>query len=466
MTAAPDAQAAARVPSIAEAAAAIATRALSPVDLVEACLARIEALNPSLHPFVAVTAEAARADAREAEAEIAAGRYRGPLHGIPLALKDAFDTAELRTTVGSRLHLDRVPASDAASWARLKAAGAILVGKLELTEFCLGGPADDGAFPHSRNPHDPGRYAGGSSSGAAVAIAAGMIPGALGSDTGGSIRLPAAFCGITGLKPTYGLVSRRGVFPLSPSLDHVGPMAATARDCALMLQAIAGPDPGDPTSADPGPLPDYAAALTGDLAGLTVGWGRNHAGADRAVADDQRAVAEAALEVLAARGATVVPVDLPDLWDFTACNSTIMMSEAYAIHERDLTTRGADYCAFTRDRIGLGAFLRGVDYIQAQRRRRELVAEWRAATAHVDAVVTPGALGTAPKLESVSKFYFLQVPLMTCPSNSTGDPSIAVPAGTGADGMPLAIQITGRPFDEATVLRIADAFQQERGATP
>lgn len=464
MTAVPTAPPA--LPSLAEAAAWIAAGELSPVDLVEASLARIEALNPTLCPFVTVTADEARAAARKAEADLAAGRRRGPLHGVPVALKDAVDTAGIRTTVGSRLHRDRVPDADAAAWARLKAAGAILVGKLELTEFCLGGPADDGVFRHSRNPHDPTRYAGGSSSGAAVAISAGMIPAALGSDTGGSIRLPAAFCGITGLKPTYGLVSRRGVFPLSPSLDHVGPMAATARDCALLLQAIAGPDPADPTSVDAGPPPDYAAALTGDLTGLTIGWGHNHAGADRAVSADQAAVAEAALAVLEARGARIVPVRLPDVWDFTACNSTIMMTEAFAIHERDLTSRGADYCAFTRDRIGLGAFVRGVDYVQAQRRRRELVAGWRAATAGVDAVVTPGALGTAPKLETVSKFYFLQVPLITCPANTTGDPSIAVPAGRGADGMPLAIQITGRPFDDATVLRIADAFQQERGTPP
>jgi len=441
---------AAETPTIAEAARLIAASELSPVDLTRAMLDRIAGLDGRLHAFATVDGDRAMDAARAAEAEILSDGPRGPLHGIPVALKDAIDTAGLRTTVSSRLLADRVPDADADCWARLRAAGAVLLGKLENTEFCLGGPARDGFLPHARNPWDPGRYAGGSSSGAGVAVAAGMCPGAIGTDTGGSVRIPAAFCGIAGHKPTYELVSRTGVFPLSWSLDHVGPMAWTAEDCALLLDAVAASGPRD-----------HAAALTEELAGVRVGYAADW---DRHCVDPEvPAAARAALDAMRGLGAEVVEVEMPDLWAFTACNSTIMMSEAYAIHEAWLRKRPGDYSAFTRERIAMGALLRAADYAQAQRLRRELIAATDAATAGVDAWVTVGMIGPPPRIDQVEAFYFLEVPLITCPANVTGTPSTSVRCGFSAGGLPLSIQIGAARGRDATALRVAHAYER---ATP
>ena len=301
--------------SIAEAAALIAARKLSPVDLTKAFLARIEALDSQVHAYLLVTADHAMAQAKRAEAEIAAGNYRGPLHGIPYALKDIYGTAGIRTTGHSRSAIDYVPAEDAETVARMQAAGAVLLGKLATHEFAHGGPSFDLPWPPARNPWDLRRFTGGSSSGSGAAVAAGLAMGALGSDTGGSIRNPAALCGLAGLKPTYGLVSRRGVWTNSFSYDHAGPMAWTVEDCALMLQALAGHDPLDPASAAL-PVPDYRAALTGDIKGMRIGILRHQYEVEVPVPDAVKAALEQAQAVLRGLGAVLEEVRIRPAQDY------------------------------------------------------------------------------------------------------------------------------------------------------
>ena len=439
----------------------IGRRALGALELTEALIARIERLDPGLRAFAHPTFELARAMARAADAEIAAGRRRGPLHGIPVALKDAYDTAGIPTTVCSRLFADRVPGRDATAWARLQQAGAVLLGKLECTELCLGGPSTDGLVPHSRNPWDPGRYAGGSSSGAGVGLAAGLFPGALGSDTGGSIRIPATYCGVAGIKPTYGLVSLAGLFPLSGSLDHAGPMARTSRDCALLLDAIAGHDAADPASVA-APAVNAAAGLTERLDGVRVGYVRGFAEAE-GVSAESRAACEASLETLAALGAEIREAEMPDLWDFTVCNSTIMMSEAFAIHGRAFRARAAEVSATTRARISLGAMIRAEDYVRAQKTRRVLARATARAMERHDVLVYPAALGDPPPVDGIGTFYFLRTPLITAPANVAGVPAASVRCGMSRAGLPMGFQVTGRLFGDATVLRVAHAFE---AATP
>ena len=424
-------------------------------ELTAAHVARIRELDPALRAFVTPTFELALDMATEADAEMARGRRRGPLHGIPVALKDAFDTAGIPTTVCSRLFADRVPGRDAEAWRRLRSAGAILLGKLECTELCLGGPSLDGLVPHAVNPWSAAHSPGGSSSGAGVALAAGMIPAALGSDTGGSIRIPATFCGVAGLKPTAGLVSRRGLFPLSATLDDAGPMARTARDCALLLDAIAGPEPGDPAA---GPPPRAAALLSEDLAGLRVGHVRaftEHA----SVSAGSRATVESALAVLQSLGAEIREVSLPDLWAFTLCQSVITLSEAFALHGRAFRERAHLVSRLTRARITLGAFLRAESYLRAEGKRRELARATLAAMSDVDVLVYPAAPGAPPRVDSVTPFTFLETPLLTAPANVAGVPAMAVRAGFSSTGLPMGIQITGRHLADATVLRVAHAYE-------
>jgi aspartyl-tRNA(Asn)/glutamyl-tRNA(Gln) amidotransferase subunit A len=438
----------------------IAAGRLTSVALTEALIERIGQLNPTLRAFATTTFALARRMARRADADMAAGRRRGPLHGIPVALKDAYDTRAIPTTVCSRLLADRVPAQDAVAWRRLRAAGAVLLGKLECTELCLGGPEDGGLFPHAVNPWNPARSAGGSSSGAAVALAAGMVPAALGSDTAGSIRLPAAFCGVAGFKPSAGLVSRRGLYPLAPSLDEAGPMARNARDCALLLDALAGYDRSDAASRRL-PAPRAAAALAGAgrLDGLCIGHVRTFTEAE-AVGPEPRRACEAALTVLARLGATIREVTLPDIRDFTACAQVLMTAEAFAHHARDFRDRADLVTPQTRGRITLGAFLSAEDYLRAQDMRRELAAAIRATMEGLDALVYPCVTGDAPLLSEQTVFGYLDRPLMTTPANLSGAPAISVRAGLSAAGLPLSVQITGRHAGDATVLAIAHAFER------
>ncbi len=447
-------------PTVAEAAQAIRAGALSPVDLTKACLARIAAHDGALHAFVLVTPERALADAEQAEREIAGGRYRGPLHGIPVGLKDIIDTAGIRTTCHSRLYLDRVPTADATVARRLCDAGAVLMGKLATHEFATGGPAFDLPFPPARNPWDPTRFTGGSSSGAGAAVAAGFVPLALGTDTGGSIRLPAAYCGIAGLKATYGRVSRRGVAPLSFSLDHVGPLARTAEDCALAMQALAGYDPGDPGSVNV-PVPDYAAALAAPVRGMRVGYVRGFLGADAAPA--MVAGLDAAVQALADLGAEIVEIELPEMDLFHAVTRAISGSEAFSIHERDLRTRPELYARITRERLGMGAYVTAADYVQAQRLRRVLTDAVSQVLTQVDVLATAAIPTPAPVLEAVETTAWRTHHPITAPFNVTGHPALSVCCGFSADGLPLALQIVGRHFDEATVLQFGHAYEQATG---
>lgn len=448
--------------TIDEASRRIAAGTLSPVDLVQAVADRIAAVDAKLDSYVLPTVETALAEARRATGEIAAGRRRGPLHGIPVGIKDIIRTAGVRTTCHSHILADDVPAEDAVVVARLKAAGAIPMGKLATHEFAFGGPDWTLPFPPARNPWNREHFTAGSSSGSGAAVAAGLCLGALGSDTAGSIRMPAAFCGIAGLKPTYGLVSRRGVYPLAFSLDHVGPMCWTSRDCALMLQAIAGHDPDDPGSADR-PVPDYAAALTGDVRGLRIGVVRHFYETDDRADDDTRAAMDAGFAVLRRLGAEVEDVTLSPAQDYSACGNILMLGEGFAVHEAELRTRPEKFGWILRERLVLGGMLSAADYIQASRLRRKLAAEMERALARCDVLVTAGAWSAAPRIDNVPPFQFFRRPSLMSPGNVSGLPALSVCNGFSASGLPLAMQVIGRRFDEATVLRVGDAFER---ATP
>ena len=448
--------------TIAEAARLIEKKELSPVELVDSRLDRIARLDGKLNSFIRVLADEARSAARTAENEIAAGRYRGPLHGIPIGLKDIYETAGVATTGHSKVMQDHVPKADAFSVARLRAAGAIVMGKLATHEFALGGPSFDLPWPPARNPWDPSRFTGGSSSGTGASVAAGLVLGGTGSDTGGSIRGPAAYCGLAGIKPTYGLISRMGILPLAFSLDHAGPLAWTAEDCAILLQAMAGHDPADPGSADQR-VPDYRAALQGGVKGLRIGLVRHFYERDNEVNATTRAAIAAAAQTLEGLGCSVREVTLTPLADWAACGMAIMQSEAFAIHEANLRTRFTDYGEIFRDRMVLAGLITAADYVQALRRRRELVDELDHAMADLDLIMTAAAPSEAPPIDSVPKFAILERPSLTIAFNVTGSPAMSVCCGFTDSGLPLSFQIVGKRFADATVLRVAHTYE---AATP
>lgn len=447
--------------SIADAAERIRSGELSSLALTEAYLARIASTNDKLAAYITVTGEVALAEARLADAEAATGRWRGALHGIPLALKDVIATKGVRTTCHSRLLIDNVPAEDAACVAKLKAAGAILLGKLATHEFAFGGPSHDLPFPPARNPWNLDCIPGGSSSGAGAAVAAGLCAGAIGTDTSGSIRMPASMCGIVGLKPSYGRVSRRGGYPLAYSMDHLGPMARTVEDSAILLQAIAGYDANDPGSVDL-PVPNFTAQLREPLPGLRIGVARTWY--DGVVTDEMATAMGATLDVMRRLGARIADVQLPELADINACGRIILLSEAYALHKATLTSRPEDYGRFTRDRMRLGGFISAAQYLQAQRMRRGLVSQVMRAMRDCDVLVTASHFGPAdPFVTSTATFPFFGKPYLTMPFDVTGQPAISVPCGYAANGLPLGIQIAGRPLDEMTVFRVGHAYEQARG---
>jgi aspartyl-tRNA(Asn)/glutamyl-tRNA(Gln) amidotransferase subunit A len=448
--------------TLAESARRLRSGDLSPVALTQAYLERIAALNPQLHAFVLPTQERALAEAHAAEAEIAAGKWRGPLHGIPIGFKDIFDTAGVGTSCGSRVLRDRVPGEDAHCVALLKRAGAIMLGKLTTDEFAFGGGSPDAAFPAPRNPWDVERTPSGSSSGSAVAVAAGMCAGATGSDTGGSIRGPAASCGIAGIKPTYGLVSRRGVFPLAHTADTCGPMTWTSEDCALLLQAMAGYDPQDPASVDTA-VPDFAAEIAKPVSGLRVGVVRNfYTGTDSAT-PETIALIDDALKVLGDLGASVREVELPSLLDFHACGRAVILSEMYAVHRATLLRSPDLYGRNARERLRLGAFVGGEEYVRAQRFRRVLTERTLQAMEGIDLLVTAGGYDAPEPLAAAKIFPYFDKPYPTIAFNMTGQPALAVCCGFGAEGLPRSIQIAGRHFEDALVLRLGHAYER---ATP
>lgn len=447
--------------TIAEAAQLIESRELSPVDLTEALLRRIEIFDPQLSAYITLTADLALEQARQAEKEIAAGRYRGPLHGIPIGLKDLYYTRGILTSGHSKIGLDHVPAFDATTTAKLHDAGAVLLGKLATHEFAHGGPSFDLPWPPARNPWNTAHFTGGSSSGSAAAIAARMALGTLGTDTGGSIRTPASYCGVVGMKPTYGLVSRRGVIPNSFSLDHCGPLTATVEDCAIMLQAIAGYDSGDPASADV-EIPDFRAPLARDLKGMRVGVLRHLWEEDLPAGEELRASMETAIGVLRDLGATVETARMRPAQEYYDVKVIIAETEAFCVHQKDLVKRPHDFGAHYVGRVLVACLFQSADYVRAQRARMKLVTRMAPLYEQYDILVTAG-MGPAPRLDAHRTIGFWdkwQKPSITTVFDVTGGPAVMVCNGFSETGMPLGMQIAGRPFDDATVLKAAYAYEQ------
>jgi aspartyl-tRNA(Asn)/glutamyl-tRNA(Gln) amidotransferase subunit A len=451
--------------TIAEAARRMARQELSPVELTQAALERIAALNARLNAFITVLADRANAAAKAAEREMMAGRRRGPLHGIPIALKDLCATKGVRTTAGSKILRDDIPVEDATVAARLAEAGTILLGKLHMNEFAYGPDGENVHYGRVHNPWNLDRITGGSSSGSGAAVAASLCLGALGTDTGGSIRIPSALCGIVGLKPTYGRVSRAGITPLCWSLDHAGPMAKTVEDAALLLQAMAGYDAKDPGSAQQ-PVPDYAAALSGDIRGLRLGIPREYF-FDMLDPEVEGAVRQA-IETLRGLGASVHDVSWPSLRYATLTALILVLAEASAFHEQWVRTRPQDYDPDIALRLKWGLLLPASAYLKAQRLRalmcRDVAQLWR----QVDVLVTPATMTVAPypgelQLRIGNRQMSTREALLRLmrPFNLTGLPAMSVPCGFSAIGLPMALQIAGKPFDEVTVLRVAYAYEQQ-----
>ena len=441
------------------------TRALSPVELTEAYLQRIERLDGELNTFIRVLAEPARAAARQAEADIGRGAWRGPLHGVPLGIKDLFDVAGVPNTMGSRILRDNVPATDATVVGRLKQAGAIILGKQNLHEFAFGITSENPHYGVVRNPWARDRVPGGSSGGTAAAVAAGLCAAGVGSDTGASIRAPASFCGVVGLKPTFGRVSRAGALPLAWSMDHAGPLARTVADCAVMLQAMAGADERDAASSAE-PVPDFSADLAAGVRGLRLGIPSEYFFAT-VEPEVERRVREA-IAVLEHLGGQVEPVSLPHVQHAQPAGNAIMSSEAAAWHADWLRERPHDYGADVLQRIRGGLLIRATEYLHSQQMRTLIQQDFGAAFERVDVILAPTVPLVAPP---IGRTQVAAGPLnvapraianrTTVPANLTGMPAISVPCGF-ADGLPVGLQIMGPAFAEPLLLRVAAAYE---GAT-
>jgi aspartyl-tRNA(Asn)/glutamyl-tRNA(Gln) amidotransferase subunit A len=443
--------------SIAELAPRLAAREISPVEVTDATLARIEQLEPKLNAYITVTAESARHAARAAEAAILAGHYHGPLHGIPVAIKDLYATRGVATTFGSPLYADWVPDFDAAAVEQLKRAGAVLLGKTNLHELAYGSTSANAHYGAVHNPWRLDHHPGGSSGGSSAAVAAGVAYAAMGSDTGASIRQPAACSGIVGIKSTFGRLSKFGALPLAWSQDHAGPLTRTVRDAAVVLQALAGHDPRDPSSVAR-PVPDFSAGIDDGIAGMRIGVARAFFFDD--CAPDVVAAVDAAVGVLEERGARIEEVALPDMDAAYTVGTITIAVEGAAYHAADLRERPELFSDELRAAFELGSFYSGVDYVQAQRVRREVMQATERAMAPFDAVVMPTSpVPTTPIASSPPEHAMLR-PRNTMPFNVLGLPGISVPCGFTGDGLPVGLQIIGKAFDEAGVLRIAHAYEQ------
>jgi aspartyl-tRNA(Asn)/glutamyl-tRNA(Gln) amidotransferase subunit A len=442
-----------------EAGGLIKERKLSPVELTQACLDRIAAVESMVQAFVTLLADTALAAAREAEAAIVRGDYRSPLHGIPIVLKDLYNTKGIRTTASSKVRADYVPTYDAAATERLADAGAVLLGKVTTHEFAYGIVSQP-----TCNPWDLDRIPGGSSGGSGAALAAGECLGALGSDTGGSIRIPSAFCGVTGIKPTYGRTSKYGVAPLAYSLDHVGPMTRTVADAALMLQAISGGDPRDRCAADR-PVPDFSAGFHDGVRGLVLGVPTNHY-FDNVDPEVEMAVRQA-IALLEREGAVIKEVTLPSLASASAAEFAICLTEASSFHQRTLRASPDLYTPDVRLFLELGELIPGTTYLKAQRARGLIKQDFRRAFEEqgLSALLAPTVPGTAPRHDQATYDFGVEEPTISacvrlcCPANLSGLPALSVPCGFSGDGLPIGLQIIGRPFDEATVLRIGQSYE-------
>ena len=444
--------------SIAEAARLIKSRKLSPVELARAHLDRIGEFDGQLNAFITLTAELALKQARQAEREIAKRKYRGPLHGIPIGLKDIYNTNGILTSGHSRVCIDNVPDRDAATVTKLYEAGAVLLGKLATHEFAHGGPSFDLPWPPARNPWNLEHFTGGSSSGCGAALATGLVMGAMGSDTGGSIRGPASHCGIVGLMPTYGLVSRAGVIPNSYTFDHCGPMTRTVEDCALMLQAIVGYDPDDGGSL-PAKIPSYSASLKRGIKGLRIGVLRHYWEEDLPAHDDLRRAMDTAIGVLQKLGAKVQDCRTRPMQDALDVKVIIAETEIFSIHYQDLVTRPGDFGRDILGRMLPACLFQATDYVAASREHRRMILEGRGLYDKYDILLTAG-FGPAPRLDAFRTTNFWQRSNVFTPSNVTAGPALELCNGFSKNGLPLGMQVIGRPFDEATVLRVGHAYQQ------
>ena len=444
--------------SIAELSRLVASRALSPVELCDALIRRVGEVDGQTRAFITPTFDLARRQAARAEAEIAAGRGRGPLHGIPFALKDIYDTAGILTSAHSRIFLDRVPAEDATTTARLQDAGAVLLGKLATHEMAHAGPSFDLPWPPARNPWNLVHFTGGSSTGSGAAVAAGLVPMALGSDTGGSIRGPASHCGVVGLMPTFGLVSRAGVITNSYTFDHCGPLARSVEDCALTLEALVGYDAKDAGSARR-PPERYRDACGPDLRGLRIGVLRHHWEDDIPASEDMRRAMDAALDVLRRLGAELEECRVRPLAQYYDVKIIIAETEIFSVHQQALITRPGDFGADFRSRALPAVLFTANDYVQATREHRRMMVEMAPFYERFDAFVTAG-LGEAPRLADYRSVSFWQKPSPLTAWNVTSQPVLSLPNGFGRAGLPLGMQIVGRPFGERTILRIGHAYER------
>jgi aspartyl-tRNA(Asn)/glutamyl-tRNA(Gln) amidotransferase subunit A len=446
--------------TISEAASGLRRRDFSCMELTDACLGRIDAIDDRLHSFITVTHELARARARQADQELRAGTDRGPLHGIPIGLKDLYLTEGIRTTCHSAVLQSWIPDYDAAATVKLTQAGTVLLGKLGMHEFAFGGPSVDAPFPAVRNPWNTAHVTGGSSSGSGAALAAGLCHGALGSDTGGSIRNPAAHCGIVGIKPTYGRVSRYGVVPLSWSLDHAGPMARSVEDCAILLQALAGYDSRDPASARHS-VPDFSAQLRRGIHGLRIGVPRaNWFDENLGVAPETETVFDGALKKLQELGGEIIEIDGTPFSLARKANQTILIAEAYAYHEQTYQKTPENFGTSVRRRMLEGAFLSAADYITAQRARAALKRQIEANFDRLDIFATPTVPRPPEAFDALDPHEQNLRPSFTNPFNLTGLPTISVPCGFTDGPLPVGLQLIAPAFDEATCFRAAYAYEQ------
>ena len=443
-------------------------RRLSPVEVVRALLARVEA--DETKSFITVTAERTLGRASLAEREIMAGRHRGPLHGVPVALKDLIHTADVPTTMGSAFFAGHVPDHSATVVLKLEEAGSVLIGKTNTHEFAYGPTGDRSFFGPTRNPHDTTRITGGSSGGSGAAVAANLCYGALGSDTGGSIRIPAALCGGVGMKPTFGRVSKMGVFPLAWSLDHVGPITRTVEDNALMLNVLAGHDPGDPYSVNPA-SEDFARDLERGVRGAAIGLPTQFY-FEHIDGEVEAHVGEAA-GVLASLGAEIREVEIPNLWDTLHAQRLILAAEAYAVHEERLKTDPDRFDDHGLERLLNGENLRAFRYANAQQRKLRSGQEFGNVLRDVDVILTPTVPIPAPEIgqretmiDGYEEAVYSALTRLTGPTNLNGLPSLSVPCGTTASGLPVGLQLVGRPLDEATLYRFGHAYERAVDPAP